>query len=423
MKRINVPIFLTSLIISFLGLVTIFSTEISNTSLLSLDNIFIKQVIFVIIGIVISIFVSNLDYTLIKYKPIITAIYIVTIVLLILTDIFGQEVNGARRWLSVLGTPLQPSEFAKITVILVTAYIFNRENSQNEWINLLISFLLVLPIAILIYIEPHGSMALIMIFLWFVTAFLAMKDQVRNILVIFVVSTIFLGLFLLTAFGNFIFTLITLLGLIIGVFMFFARDNWRVPVTIGVVFALVFGATGSIIWNNILSDYQKERIVAFQNPTENASDSGFNVEQSKIAIGSGGVFGKGFANGSQSRLQFLPFHQTDFIFASYAEEFGLIGCIVLLVFYFLLLWNIFIFAVDFPEYRFEAIIVVVLGIKILIEVFINLGTNLGISPATGIPLPLMSAGGSITVMTFFSLGLIQGIIGRIKSYQAYVLKS
>ncbi len=414
MRRLVLPIFITSLIIGVIGVVTLLSTELTAEFLLSFDNIFVKQLIFLILGIIISIYITKFDYTLIKYKPIMYGIYIATILLLILTTIFGQEVNGAKRWISLLGVQLQPSEIAKITVIIMTSYIYQINRGKNEWRNLIISFLAVFPIVLLVYIQPHGSMALLISGLWFITAFLNTPDPIRNILLILTVIFVFSGMFALTAFGQPIYLLLTLLGIIIAIFMYFARDYWRVPVVIVLLGSLLFGTTGSILWNNALGQYQRDRVIAFIDPASTDPNTTFNVNQSKIAIGSGGVFGKGFANGTQSKLQFLPFHQTDFIFAAYAEEFGLIGTIILLTLYFILLWNIFIFPVDYPNLTFESTIVAALGIKILLELFINLGTNLGISPATGIPLPLMSAGGTITIMTFFSLGLIQGIISKVR---------
>ncbi len=419
MKRINPWIYATSIIIAVIGLVTLLSTELTADFSLTLKNIFVKQIIFVIVGIVVMYISTNIDYQLFKFKPVIYSIYGATALLLLLTLFFGQEVNGARRWLNIAGVQLQPSEFAKITVILVTAFIFKFYEKRNEWLNLIYSALAVLPLALLVFFQPHGSMSILIFALWFITAFILMKDQLRNILLILIITLIFSGLFALTAFGAPSFILLTVVGIIIAVFAFFARDGWRIPVVIVVAASLLFGGVGSVIWNNVLSDYQRDRVLAFQNPDGTDNSASFNVEQSKIAIGSGGVWGKGFANGTQSRLQFLPFHQTDFIFASYAEEFGLIGNIVLLVLYFVLLWNIFMFPIDYPQYTFEISIVLAIGLKFLLEMFINLGTNIGLTPATGIPLPLMSAGGTITIVTFFSLGLIQGIITAVKKTEIY----
>lgn len=422
MKRFSLSIFITALVISLIGLLTILSTEIVKEGLFTWENIFSKQVIFVIFGFVIYFLTTKFDYTLLKYKPVVYTIYITTIIVLLLTAIFGQEVNGARRWFSFFGVVLQPSEFAKLTIIIVTAYIFNIENEMGEWKRLIISFLTILPIVFLVYIEPHGSMALIMMIIWFITAFIALGNQVRNLLMMLASFLIFIGLFLLTAFGNFGYIFLTILGLIISIFLFFSRDRWRLAVVVMSVLSITFGGIGSIIWNNVFDDYQRERVLTYVSPSGTETNSGFNVEQAKIAIGSGGIWGKGFANGSQTKLQILPFYQTDFIFASYAEEFGLVGALILLILYFILLWSIFIFSFSNPNYYYENLIIVAIGIKILIEIFINLGTNMGISPATGIPLPLFSAGGTITLVTFFSLGLIQGIIGSIKEQQTLILK-
>lgn len=422
MNRVNPVIFLISLVISLLGLVTLLSTILGNSFTFGWDNIFVKQAVFVLIGVVICLGAVNFDFSLLNYRPLVLGLYLFTLLLLIITLLFGQEVNGARRWMSFLGVQLQPSEIAKLTVIIVTAHIFYDEQKFTEWFKLVVSLLAILPIVLLIYLEPHGSMAAITLILWFVTVFLSMKDQLRNILLMLIMFLVFAGLFALTAFAQPAYLVVTFLGLIVAVFVYNTRENWQIPVVVAVVLSIMLGGIGSILWNNVLSDYQKQRIVAFQDPEANAN-SAFNVEQSKIAIGSGGVWGKGFANGTQSRLQFLPFHQTDFIFATYAEEFGLVGSILLLIGYFALFWAIFSIALQFPIHDFATVVLVAVGLKILLELFINLGTNLGITPATGIPLPLMSAGGTITIVTFFSLGLIQSIIANIKNSQMYKPKS
>ena len=423
MKKINVWIYLSSIVISILGLFTLLSTELTADFSLSFENIFVKQLIFVFIGIFVMYLATNIDFQIFKYRPIIYGIYFSTIILMILTIFFGQEVNGARRWLTVLGVQIQPSELAKITVILTTSYIFTIYKRRNEWINLIYSFLAILPVVILVFLQPHGSMSILILLLWFITSFLLMKDQLRNIILILIILLIFSGLFALTAFGSSGYLVLTVVGIVIAIFAFFAKDAWKPVLVITVVGSLILGGIGSVIWNNVLSDYQRERVMVFQDSQNIDSSAKFNVAQSKIAIGSGGIWGKGFAKGTQSRLQFLPFHQTDFIFAAYAEEFGLVGSVILIALFFILLWNIYIFPIEFPQFTYEISIVLALGLKILIETFINLGTNIGLTPATGIPLPLMSAGGTITIVTFFSLGLIQSIIGTVKKTEIYRPKS
>lgn len=418
MKRLDLKLFIPASIIAFLGLLTLLSFDIG-TNFLSIENVFLKQVIFVFLGIVIFFITTKIDISLLKYRPIVIVVYILTIFLLLLTLFLGQEVNGARRWLSMFSIQIQPSEIAKLTVVFVTGYIFTYKDKYNEWILAVVSLILLFPIFILVYLEPHGSMTGILLILWAVTSFVSMSKPFRNILLLLVFLTVFLGLFMFTAFGSSFYLLITLAGLVVAVFVYFSKDRWRIPLILAIIFSSTLGGVGSLIWNNFLSDYQRDRITAFQDPTANSKTTAFNVEQSKIAIGSGGLLGKGFAKGSQTRLKILPFHQTDFIFASYAEEFGLIGSLFLFALYIYIFLQIYFFSLRNTSYFFEISLLLVISIKILLEIFINLGTNLGAIPATGIPLPLMSAGGTITVMTFFSLGLIQCIITGIKDRELY----
>jgi rod shape determining protein RodA len=208
-------------------------------------------------------------------------------------------------------------------------------------------------------------------------------------------------------------------SLIVATYAFYHNDNWKRFVLIVVAAATASGIFTSVFADNIynaLPDHQKERIEVFINPDESVDDKAFNVTQSKVAIGSGQIMGKGFGFGTQSRLNFLPEHKTDFIFGAYAEQFGLVGSIVLISLYFILifriLWIAFTTHQKLQKDTFASMLMVGLAFKILTEVFISLGSNLGIIPATGIPLPLMSAGGTITIMTFVSLGLIQSIVNR-----------
>lgn len=178
---------------------------------------------------------------------------------------------------------------------------------------------------------------------------------------------------------------------------------------LAVVVGITLGSISSVIWENILHDYQKERIEVFLDPSGKEDDMGFNVNQSRIAIGSGQIFGKGFGNGTQSKRDFLPEHETDFIFASYAEEFGLVGSMFLIFVYATLVLICIFKSIKTTDNKMFSLISLGIGLMILLQVFINIGTNLGTIPATGIPLPFMSVGGSSTIMTLLSLGIIQNI--------------
>ncbi len=409
LSKYNPYIVFTVIIISIIGLITLASTQLSISKELVFGEILTKQMIFILAGAVLFFLFSKFDYTYLKIDKVVIAIYVVTIVLLILTIGFGESVKGAKRWLDLGFFQLQPSEIAKLTVIFTTSYIFTLKGKYNEWLLLLISFVAVLPISILIYLQPHGSMAFIMIFLWFITSFISMPNQLRNILMMVIFSLVSIPLFLLLLLKNSIWIIPVIIGVVIYIFAFNGKESWKLPLTITFILAILFAPVLNFSWNNLLQEYQKNRILVVGNEDIN-NENAFNVNQAKIAIGSGRVWGKGFGNGTQSKLNFLPEHQTDFIFASFAEEFGLVGSVILILLYFTLLFSLFYPTILGHTEQFGSILIVTIGIKLLLEIFINLGTNLGITPATGIPLPLMSAGGTITIMTFISLGIIQSIL-------------
>jgi len=402
-------ILLPSLLISFIGITTLISTELSITKEIVDISIIQKQIIFFVVGIVVYILLSVLKLSYLKHWQIILPIYVLTIALLVVTLIWGPVINSVKRWIIVGGVQIQPAEIAKVTVILTTAAIFSMKEKYNQWILLLASLIFTIPIFILIYLQPSGSMSLLILMMWFTVAFTGLGNQLRNFLLLFIIASIASGMFLSSVTGNTLWLLVSFLGLIISILSFYARESWKVFVIISFILGCTLGLISNYAWDNILHDYQKDRIEAFISPEETQEDIGFNVAQSRIAIGSGQIFGKGFGNGTQSKRNFLPEHQTDFIFASFAEEFGLVGALVLLVLYGFLIVEIFLVSMKYFDNTFFSMLAVGVGFKILLELFINIGTNTGTIPATGIPLPLMSAGGSITVMTFFCLGLIQAI--------------
>ena len=269
-----------------------------------------------------------------------------------------------------------------------------------------------LPIFFLIYIEPDGSMSVLVLAIWFFVAFTGLDDQLRNSIAILIVFLGVLGFLLSSILGSAIWFVLVIAGLILSIFAYYYRDKWRVLVIISFAISILLGLTASVVWDNVLKDYQKDRIAVYLNPAEDTGDTGFNVNQSRIAIGSGQIFGKGFGNGTQSKRSFLPEHQTDFIFASFAEEFGLVGSLFLLTLYAIIILVGLNQTIHLTEKPYFAMIMLGFTVKILLEVFINIGTNTGVIPATGIPLPLVSAGGSITLVTLFSLGVIQSIISH-----------
>lgn len=403
----GVKIFLPLIILSAIGIITLLSTTILPRGGFGNLEIVYKQILFVLIGIILFLLLSRIDLSYLKHWQVLAIIYVTTLLLLLITFFFAPTINYVRRWLVIGGIQVQPSEIAKVVVILYTAVIMSKKDTFNEWLLFFISLFLTIPFVILIYIEPDASMTLLTLAVWFFVAFLGLTNPIRNTIIILIVSCV-LGAFLLSAItGNLLWLLLIIPGLILSVFSFYTTNPWRKVVIISLAIAFLLGLVSTTIWDRMLKDYQKDRIVAFFNPTETETDIGFNVNQSRIAIGSGRLFGKGFGNGTQSKRNFLPEHQTDFIFASFAEEFGLVGSLFLMSLYGYLIVLCFLIGMNTSENQFLSLLVLGVGVKLLLEVFINIGTNTGAIPATGIPLPLMSAGGSITVMTFVSLAFVR----------------
>lgn len=410
--KLDLYIFIPTVIISIIGLITLLSTTIESNGQFGDLDIFRKQVIFFVLGYILFYLATLIDVSLLKYPQVVIPVYLLTIILLVLVFFIGPVINNVQRWLVIGGIQIQPSEIAKISVILVTASIFSFKDKFNEWILLLFSFLLVLPIFLLIYFEPAGSMSFLTLFIWFIVAFTGLSNQLRNSVALLIIGLISSSMFLISFTGNWIYILLSVLSLIISVFGFYYRKSWKIVVAVSLVIGLLLGSFSILLYSNILKDYQKERIEAFLNPTQSTQDIGFNVNQSRIAIGSGRLFGKGFGNGTQSKRDFLPEHQTDFIFASFAEEYGLVGSLLLIALFGVIIVRILVISLDKSGNTLYSIILVGIALKILVEIFVNIGTNLGVIPATGIPLPLVSAGGTITLVTLFSLGIVQSIINR-----------
>ena len=410
--KIDIFILLPAILLSVIGVITLLSTTLGIDGIFEDTEIVNKQILFLIFGYISYLIISLVDISLLKHWEIVLPVYIGTLLLLLAVFLWGPEINGVQRWLVIGGVQVQPSEIAKLTVIFTTACVFGYKDRYNQWLLLLISFLLVIPIIILIYLEPAGSMSLLTLTIWFLVAFTGLSNQLRNTVALILLMLFTLPFLLIAITGNWIYILLGVVGVILSIFAYYFRDTWRLVVILSVVIGILLGLSSLVMYKGVLREYQKDRIEAFLNPTENAEDIGFNVNQARIAIGSGQIWGKGFGNGTQSKRDFLPEHQTDFIYASFAEEFGLVGSLLLLFLFSVIIIRGLVVSVDNSNDSFLSMILIGIVMKILLEIFINVGTNTGLIPATGIPLPLISAGGTITVMTLFALGVIQSIMNR-----------
>ncbi|MBP5204521.1 rod shape-determining protein RodA [bacterium] len=411
-SRISFFVLIPIVLLSIIGLIALYSTTILPEGGVSDLSIVKKQAITILVGFIIYYASSYVSLSIIKYWQFLAMFYIGCIGLLVATLLFGPVINNVQRWLIIGGIQIQPSEVVKILVILITAGIFSYKDKYNEFLLFAISAILILPILFLIYMQPSGTMTILTFAIWFTLAFLGLRYPVRNTILLMIIISLVLAFVLPNITGNKLYYLLSIIAVVSASFGFFARNNWRIAIIASVLIGLVLGGLASIAWSKVLKDYQKERIEAYFSPEETKDDTGFNVNQSKIAIGSGQLWGKGFGNGTQSKRNFLPEYQTDFIFASYAEEFGFVGCMVLILLYTFLISLCFVTAVKCVDNQHFALICIGIGVKLMLEVFVNLGTDIGTIPATGIPLPLMSSGGTITLVTLLEFGIIQNIIVR-----------
>lgn len=319
--------------------------------------IYVKQAVWVLIGIVFMGIFFSIDYrTIIRHAY---TIYGVSIVLLLVVFFLGEITRGTQRWISFGGFSLQPSELLKLTIILVLARFYNSRGVEESYTlrKLWIPIVLVIVPFLLIMKQPDLGTAMM-------------------ILIIFVSMTLFVGV------------------------------NWK-----SIVLVVTTGILMTPLCWAVLKDYQKERILTFLDPDKDPLGSGYHIIQSIIAIGSGGVVGKGFLKGTQSQLRFLPEHQTDFVFSVFAEEWGFLGSFILIfLFLSLVLWSLRIARTS----RDLLGTLIAFGIAMLIfwELFINLGMVLGIFPVVGIPLPFLSYGGSAIVVLLSSVGLLMNVSVR-----------
>ncbi|NLD12173.1 MAG: rod shape-determining protein RodA [Firmicutes bacterium] len=303
-------------------------------------------------GIVCIIIILTIDYNLVRRVH--SVIYWGNIAILVLVLLFGRRVSGAERWLKIGPVVLQPSELAKIAVIL-TLSNYLADADMNSMRDLLIAFF-------------HVGLTT--------------------------------GLVLLQ---NDLGTAIVFVGITMAM-LFVAGMRLRDLMSIVAIGALA----SPIVYFFGLKDYQRARILTFLNPYADPTGKGYNVIQSTIAIGSGGFFGKGLFKSTQVRLNFLPAHHTDFIFSVIGEELGFLGCVVVLALYAIILWRCFLAAFSAKD-TFGQLVAAGIGSMLLLHVLINIGMTMSLMPVTGIPLPFLSYGGSSLMANLIAIGFVLNV--------------
>ena len=288
------------------------------------------------------------------YQIVSPYLYAFSIVLLLLVLLIGDVRLGAKRWISIPGLgSVQPSEFMKFTMPLMMAWFFSLRTLPPKLMHILFALFLMMIPFVLVALQPDLNIGLI----------------------------------------------------IPGIFVIFLSGiSWRL---IGAVVA-GFAVVAPLLWNFFLQEYQKKRILTLFDPESDPLGAGWNIIQSKIAIGSGGLFGKGFNEGTQSHLGYLPEHHTDFIMSAYAEEFGFFGVFVLFVIFAAIIIRCLIISMN-SFHNFGRLYAGAAGLTFFFFVFLNSGMVSGILPVTGDPLPLMSYGGTAVIATLAGMGIVMSI--------------
>lgn len=345
-------LFLAALAISLLGLATMHS--------FNSDNAFFEhQVIWIALAVGVFLISSMFEYRFLRRTQILTAAFGVVLFMLILVLSFGALVKGAQNRFDLGFFALQPADPAKLILVAILAKYFARRHVEiANYRHIIISGAYALVVFILVFLQPDLGSGII-------------------------VASIWLGMVLV------------------------AGISWRHLLILFVTAAVIFGAA----WHWGLHPYQKQRILTFIHPLTDIHGTGYNAYQSTIAVGSGELFGKGIGYGTQSKLRFLPEYQTDFIFASYAEEWGLAGVILLLGLFAIVIVRILLIATHGAD-NFDTLFATGVAIYFTAQFIVHVGMNMGLLPITGTTLPFMSYGGSHLLTEYLALGVLMGLRSR-----------
>ncbi len=358
--------FIAPLLILFLMSLSILASFQAESS-----NIFWKrQILWFSISFLFIILFSFLDLSFLKKTKNTLIFYFLGIGLLLFVFFFGHTSHGAQSWIAIGSFSFQPADVMKIILIFtLSKYLAKRHVEIKSIRHIFITFLYFALPFFFIFIQPDFGSALILLGIWLGIIF---ASGVSNKHLLFLIVT---GLFAITLMYFFVFT-----------------------------------------------PNQQKRITTFFNPLSDIQNTGYNVYQSVVAVGSGGVFGKGIGHGTQSRLSFLPEHETDFIFSAISEEWGFFGSVLVLLLLFFILFRLIYYAGKVND-NFDTLFIVGVASYFATHIIINIGMNIGVMPVTGVPLPFLSYGGSHLVIESMALGLVMGIIrnNKKRSIPAYDL--
>lgn len=350
------PLFTASSLLAVVGVVNLYSA--TSVSKAALSEIYVQQIYWLVLGGILATVVAAIDYR--HYERSGYALYGLGIVLLLLVFVLGKDIRGSSRWIAIGSFGFQPSEFSKLFMIIALAkYLHDDPRSEGRGLrDLALPALLAAVPTLLVLKQPDLGTALIH-------------------------ALVFASIALLT------------------------RIHWRSLVALFVAGAVAL----PLVWSYVLKDYQKQRVLVFLNPEANLLGSGWHAHHARIAIGNGQWTGQGFMKGSQNQFLFLPDQHSDFPFAVFAEDWGFLGCLVLVALYgFVVFWALRIAAS--ARDRFGAVLATGVGALLFWHAFFNLGMVVGVLPVVGVTLPLFSAGGSSVLTIMMGLGLLMNVSAR-----------
>lgn len=390
--RFDITLFLSTIALIVIGIFAIYSATQSNPSTM---GYYLKQMTFAVVGLIIVVVVSYIPP---RYLSSLTYYaYALALVLLLLVLLFGKTINGNKSWFYLGGFGIQPSEFAKVATVLAIANFFYKgeeDNPKIKFLDILKALSFVLVPAVLIKMENDTGTTLVILSFIIPMFFWA---GVSPFLLYAVVTPIFASVLAFINFNYFIAYIILVL-----ISLFFFKRHWIPSVSI-LILNVLSGASVSFMFSK-LQPYQQNRIKAVFDPTSDPLGSGYNVIQSKVAIGSGGFYGKGFMQGSQTQLRFIPEQWTDFIFCVIGEEFGLLGASVVIILFLIIIFRLLNNAY-YSRNRFLSIACIGFASLFFFHMFINIGMTIGIAPVIGIPLPLVSNGVSSLLSFLLMIGI------------------
>jgi rod shape determining protein RodA len=401
--RFNVPLLVSALGLITIGLVAIYSATNSNPDVAS--N-FTKQLVAALFGVILVLIITFLPPRYISMSAYL--LYVINILLLILVLFMGKKISGQTSWFSIAGFGVQPSEFAKVTSVLMLAQFLTNKQVDTDITrprDFFIAILLGLFPVVLIMLQPDMGTSLVFLAMILPVLYWAgMPNYTFFVIVAPVVTAVcaFLGTYYFVA---------SLVVVIVVMFLF--KKNMLVSAIV-IAATVISGLSVNYAYHK-LQPYQQKRIVAVFNPESDALGSGYNVIQSKIAIGSGGMWGKGFLQGTQTQLKYIPEQWTDFIFCMVGEEFGFAGSIIVVILFLIFIWQT-IHIAYLCKNKFLSICCIGFGTIITFHMLINLGMTMGIMPVIGIPLPFMSYGVSFLLANMCMLGVILNAYRNRKEY-------